>query len=556
MAEVKYALREDPSTICMLEDSGKFFKNYCQVTVFARNILKPECFSQYIYFAPFMGTNGKFHGDLTDVRITMGDNKMEPEFNYVTVIESEVEFRVTSTVMKHLSREYMPAWGMKSYLDYFSDRPSGLLLFLRVYRVNQAIDYKYLEKGSKGSFQLFRLYDEYENETSLRVDGLTPVISDNKFSYMKDEIIHLLKVDNSFIVEYDNTEKGFQNLNDRFEADKLLRDTHQKWENRHLQWGKNGYDIDADEDFDMAQLDYDAIYRRVIELYPDMEPIVEYVRNLQAARLGEYDYLLNDVHEQNDNAKTSELRIFDMSVRAAVKNALYCYENDGIDLEDAFQEACIGIVMAIRKHNDGVGGLFPSYASMWMTQVMHRNLPYYQYNCRLPVHYMEKIAKIVHELQEAVGSINFSTLQPKDLMGLLLRYTSCGKEDASRLSTILIPAISLEELLEEGFDELFSDKNKTVDEMENALYFDTVPDSLNALTERERNIIVMRFGLNDSQEYTLEEVGKVMGITRERVRQIEKKARGKIVKYLYARQSITQEQYDQVILQKDSKPAS
>lgn len=87
---------------------------------------------------------------------------MEPKFNYVTVIESEVEFRVTSTVMKHLSREYMPAWGMKSYLDYFSDRPSGLLLFLRVYRVNQAIDYKYLEKGSKGSFQLFRLYDEYE----------------------------------------------------------------------------------------------------------------------------------------------------------------------------------------------------------------------------------------------------------------------------------------------------------------------------------------------------------------------------------------------------------
>ena len=551
MAEVNYALREDPSTICMLEDSGKFFKNYCQITVFARNILKPECFSQYIYFAPF---RGKFHGDMTDVRITMEDNQMEPGFNYVTVIESEVEFRVTSTVMRHLCREYMPAWDMKSYLDYFSDRPSGLLLFLRVYRVNQAIDSIYLEKGSKGSFQVFRLYDEYENETSLRVDGLTPVISNNKFSYMKDEIIHLLKVDNSFIVEYDHTEKGLQNLNDRFEADKLLRDTHQKWENRHLQWAENGYDIDADEDFDMAQLDYDAIYKKVVEMYPSMEPIVEYVRNLQAARLGEYDYLLNDIHEQNDNAKTSELRIFDMSVRAAVKNALYCFINDGIDLEDAFQEACIGIIMAIRKHNDGVEGLFPSYASMWMTQVMHRDLPYYQYNCRLPVHYMDKTTKIVRELKEVVGNIKFSNLQPRDLMGLLLKYTSCDKDDASRLSMILIPAISMEESLEMGFGELFSDKNKAVDEIENALYFDTIHDSsLNILTERERNIIVMRFGLNNSHEYTLEEVGRTMGITRERVRQIEKKAMGKILKYLYSRQSITQEQYDQAILRIDSK---
>ncbi|OCN03399.1 hypothetical protein A7X67_10975 [Clostridium sp. W14A] len=528
--EVKYALREDPSTICMLEDAGKFFQNYCQITVFARNIFKPEHIGQYIYFAPFTGANGKFHGNMTDVRITMEDNKMEPKFNYVTVIESEVEFRVTSTVMKHLSREYMPAWGMKSYLDYFSDRPSGLLLFLRVYRVNQAIDYKYLEKGSKGSFQLFRLYDEYENETSLRIDGLTPAISDNKFSYIKDEIIHLLKVDNSFIVEYDNTEKGRQSLNDRFEADKQLRNTHQKWENRHLQWAENGYDIDADEDFDMAQLDYDAIYKKVVELYPSMETIVEYVRNLQAARLGEYDYLLSDVHEQNDNARTSELRIFDMSVRAAVKNALYCYKNDGIDLEDAFQEACIGIIMAIKKHNDGVEGLFPSYASMWMTQVMHRDLPYYQYNYRLPIHYIDKIKKIVRELKEAVGSIKFSDLQPSDLMRLLLKYTSCNKDDASRLSMILIPAISVEELIENGFDEFFSDKNKAVDELENALYFDTIHDLLNILTERERNIIVMRFGLNSSHEYTLEEVGKVVGITRERVRQIEKKAKGKILR--------------------------
>ena len=84
--------------------------------------------------------------------------------------------------------------------------------------------------------------------------------------------------------------------------------------------------VDADEDeledFDMAQLDYESIYQEVLEISPGMKDVIDYVRNIQAARLGEYDYYLKDIHTDSPNKEFAENRLFDMSMRASVKKCI------------------------------------------------------------------------------------------------------------------------------------------------------------------------------------------------------------------------------------------
>lgn len=546
MSEVSYALREDSSSIYLLEDAGRCYGRYCQVTVFGRNLVRPEFFRQYLFFASYTGNNGKYRGTVTKVQMSLEDNERGPAYDYVAMIDSEVEFKIAPSVIRQLSRDHMPAWGVKSYLDYFSDRKSGILLFLRVYKVNQAVDPSYLEKGSKGSSQILKIYDSYENEVSLRVDGMAPVISDNKFSYIKDEIIHLLKVENAFIAEYDSTNSGLQSLRERVEADRLIHGTHQRWENRHLQWTEEGYDVYGD--FDMAQLDYEKIYREVLEICPGMEPVIDYVRNIQAARLGEYDYLLKDVHEHNENEQASALRIFNMSVRAAVKNALYYYQKQGLDLEDAFQVACIGIITAIQKHSDSVKGLFPSYASMWMIQTMGREMPIYQHNFRLPVHYKDYVAQTLRQLEAQIGESDVMEMDFEEIYRLLLAYTECDEDKAVQMASVLVPAESVENMINDSQKKIYLvDDSDYISEMEQDFALEPVRDSFKILSEREKNVIIHRFGFDGFPELSLEEIGNMYGITRERVRQIEFKAEWKILSHLMRIHYVTRVQYNTLL---------
>lgn len=552
MAQVSYALREDPNSIFLLQDAGRCYDKYCQIAVFGRNIVKPDFFRQYLYFAPYTGANGKYRGSVTDVQISIEDNGYVPMSNYVAVIDSEVEFKVTASVIRQLSKEHMPAWGMKSYLDYFSDRKSGILLFLRVYKVNQALSPSFLEKGVRGSSQVLKLYDDRGEEVSLRIDGIEPVISDNKFSYLKDEILHLLKVENALIAFYDDTENGLNSLQERVIADRHIQGTQERWRDRHLQWLYDGsYD---DADFDMAQLDYEAIYQEALEIAPGMKGVIDYVRNIQAARLGEYDYYLKDIHAHSEGARESADRLFDMSLRSAVKNALYYHKRFNIDFEDAFQEACIGILMAIQKHNENVAGLFPSYVAIWIRQILNRYLPPYDYNVRIPVHYQERISQVLKQLSSVFDWSDVESISHVELYQLLLQYSDCDEEEAYRIAYILYPAESIEELTrDEEASELLAKEDPSLQDVIDSTSFEAVKDALNELTERERNVIVHRFGFYDNPESSLEDVGKMYGITRERIRQIEAKAMRKIVVYLYRRRFISKEQYESVVDENDKR---
>ena len=546
MANVSYAIREDPSTIFLLEDAGNFYKDYCQICSFGKYLVRPELLGQYMGFAPYIGYNGKYRGDPSKIKLSIEDKDQLPAYDYVAVIDSQVEFRVTPSVIRLLSKDHMPAWGMKSYLDFFSDQKSGIILFLRVYRISEAIDSEYIKKGSRGSSQILKLYDQNEEETALSVDIKYPVISDNKFDYIREEIIHLLKVENAFIAGYDRSSDGLESLQKRIEAEHLVQGTRQRWELRNMQWVEAGYDIEGD--FDMAQLDYESIYREVLEIEPGMESIINYIRQVQPARLGEYDYLLKDVHEHNENERPSTLRIFDMSVRSAVKNALYYHKRYGLDLEDSFQCACIGVFTAIQKHNDGVEGLFPSYASMWMRQIMDRDMPMYQYNFRFPVHFKAFVIQMMNRIKKQVGDFNLMEIGYEELYHLLDRYADLKKDKILFMTNSLFPSVSIEQIIGTSEEEIyFAKEDKQLESLEHSLSLEFLTDCLSELKDREREIIEKRYGFYDYKEMSLEEISKDYDLTRERVRQIQAKAERKIIKRLELKGIITKEQFDKIM---------
>ena len=544
MEQVSYALREDSTTIVLLQDAGQRYDNFCQITTFGRNIVKPEFFRNYMYFAPFVGANGKYRGAATTVQMSIEDNGCSPSAEYVAVIDSEVEFRITPQVIQQLSKDYMPAWGVKSYLDYFTDRTSGIILFLRVYKVKQALHPSYLEKGSKGSAQVLKLYDKSENEISLPVDIVGPVISDNKFSYLKDEVIHLLKVENAFIAIYDSTEKGIKSLRERVIADKRIQGTKERWRDSHSFWTFTGSD-ETDEDFDMAHLDYDSLFREVLDICPGMEKTIGYLTRIKAARMGEYDYLFNKIYNHSEDEEESVNRIFEMSFRTAVKSALNYYKKNNVDYEDAFQEACIGILIAIQKYNDSVVGAFPTYASIWMMQTLGRDLPPYDYTFRIPTYYNERIDKALLALSDVLGPNEYLQMKYEELYQLLLDHTDCNEEEAIRIAYILSPPDSIEEMIySKDQEEMLGFNNEIMDEFIQEDIIQNARDALSTLKTREREILCYRFGIYGYPELSLENIGQKYGITRERVRQLEERAKQKIIEHYYNSGLISKEKYE------------
>lgn len=542
MPRVSYAIREDPNSIFLLQDAGKIYPQYCQVTSMFRNLIRPEFFRQYMYFAPYTGHNGKYRGDITKLSMSIEDNGYGPANNYVAIIDSEVEFRITPSVIRAISREHMPAWGMKAYLDHFIDRKSGILLFLRVYKVNQSLDPRFYEKGVRGSSHILKLYDEDGVETSVFIDGLQPVISDNKFDYLKDEILHILKVENALLSVYDSSEEGLNSLQERVKADRLIKGTHEKWEATHLNWIND--DSAEDDGFDRAQLDYEAIFAEVLKVSPEMAGMIEYARGIQAPRLGEYDYYLKDVREHTDKEAEAVSRLFEMSFRFAIKAALYYHKEHGVELEDAFQEACIGIMKAIQGYHESVAGLFPSYVSMWMRQTLWRNLPPVECNVYIPHHHRNALYKIIWQVVDRLGEETVKSVDYDEFRTKLLELPDFDYKKARRVASYVVPPNSIESIVDDPEEEpLLLDISSPFEDIIKRVDTQKVREAMDTLKERERIVLIERYGF-DGPERTLEEVGALLGLTRERVRQIEEKAKSKIVLYYYRNHLITKAQLE------------
>lgn len=221
-------------------------------------------------------------------------------------------------------------------------------------------------------------------------------------------------------------------------------------------------------------------------------------------------------------------RMIRSNLRLVVKIARD-YSNLGLPLLDLISEGNIGLIKAVERFDPSKGGKLSTYAAWWIKQSIKRALANQSKTIRLPVHLVDKIAKIRRvalqmteelgreptdeELAEELGltAAKVSTLKTAAVRPASLDAT-IGDDDSTELIEIVGDAEAQDPF------EMLRDKN----------LHDEVGDLLGILDERERRILNSRFGLDGSTPRTLEEVGEKFGVTRERIRQLQNIALGKL----------------------------
>ncbi len=295
---------------------------------------------------------------------------------------------------------------------------------------------------------------------------------------------------------------------------------------------------DSDEYDDFAQTDYDAIFDRVIELSPLMEPFINDVRKIIPPQYRESARLKYQVLEENEYARQ---RMIEMHLRVAVRIALQRAEAYDLDIDETIGDACVGLINAVDKYDPETSGPFSSYVSYWIfqniarEQVTRRPLVYY------PVHTKEQYYTMYPILKER-GCVDCPEWYgcPK-VTDMICEKLECTEKKAQDIVAAFSPIDSLDLILEninvcEKQDD-YEQKNDMAclysenmyEDVEIKLLQEDIRKMVGSLKKREREVICARYGLDDGRGKTLDEVGQMSGVTRERIRQIESKALRKLL---------------------------
>jgi RNA polymerase primary sigma factor len=280
----------------------------------------------------------------------------------------------------------------------------------------------------------------------------------------------------------------------------------------------------ADEEIELARKIADLLELERVrdDLYEQLEREPEFREWAEAVKLPlpTFRYRLHVGRRAKDKMVQSNLRLV---VSIAKK-----YMNRGLSFQDLIQEGSLGLIRAAEKFDHEKGYKFSTYATWWIRQAITRAIADQSRTIRLPVHLYETISRIKKTTkllsqemgrkptEEEIATRMEMTIEKlrfiaKSAQLPISLETPIGKEEDSRLG-----------------DFIESDGETPEDQVSKSLLREDLERVLDSLGPRERDVLRLRYGLDDGRMKTLEEIGQIFNVTRERIRQIEAKALRKL----------------------------
>ena len=299
---------------------------------------------------------------------------------------------------------------------------------------------------------------------------------------------------------------------------------HTKWDDLHDGFGIVVADLESSLD------DPVRMYLREIGRVPllSAEEEVRLARRMERGRLELLKPVISRDYRIIEDGEEAQRRLTEANLRLVVSVAKK-YIGRGMSLLDLIQEGNIGLIRAVEKFDYTKGYKFSTYATWWIRQAITRAIADQARTIRIPVHMVETINRLIRISRRLLQDLGREPTSEE-----IAEQMEISPEKVREIIKVSQEPVSLETPIGEEDDSHLGDfiEDHTAlapaDAASHQLLKEQVEDVLDSLTERERKVLQLRFGLDDGRSRTLEEVGKEFHVTRERIRQIEAKALRKL----------------------------